>query len=236
MRILVTRPEPSATATAARLKGLGHEAVLLPVMDAMHQPQAALDALARAHSAIAVTSAEAIRALTPRKAELAPHLQTPIYCVGPATASATRRIGFETIVTGTGTGAVLAQMILAASEDLPAGLVYLAGWPRSPAFEAGLKAAGIACHTAETYRMSAVAHAPEAVEALLLPQPPAAILLYSHETARHFFTLVSPVAANALSGARLLCLSDHVADAIPPGFGLVSVAAEPSEDALLALL
>jgi uroporphyrinogen-III synthase len=236
MRILVTRPQPSAAATAARLQAMGHEVTVLPVMEASHQPQAALAALARPHSAIAVTSAEAIRALMPYRVELAPHLQTPVYCVGPATAEATRKIGFQSIVTGTGTGEALAKIITAASANLEDGLVYFAGWPRSPAFEAGLKAAGIACDTAETYRMAAIAHPPETVETLLSPHFPDAVLLYSHETARHFFALLSPVMADALSGARLICLSDHVADAVPAGFGPVSVATEPSEDALLALL
>lgn len=236
MRVLVTRPQPSAAATAARLKTLGHDAVVLPVMQAVHKAQSAFDALAAPYSAIAITSAEAIRALTPRKAELASHLQAPVYCVGPATAEATRRIGFQTIVTGTGTGAVLAQIIEAAATDLSGGLVYLAGWPRSPAFEAGLKAAGIACRTAETYRMSAIAYAPGTVEMLLQSPVPDVVLLYSHETARHFFALLSPAMANALAGARLICLSAHVANAIPPGFGPVAVAVEPSEDALLALL
>lgn len=236
MRILVTRPQPSAAATAARLKAMGHQTVVLPVMEATHQPHAALDALAHRHSAIAVTSAEVFRALAPYKAQLAPHLQTTVYCVGPATAQAARQMGFQSVVTGSGTGVSLARIAANASTGLTDGLVYLAGWPRSPSFEAGLQAAGIACHTAETYRMSAIAHAPEAVEQLLQPPIPDLVLLYSHETARHFFALLSPQTAHRMSGMRLLCLSQHVANAIPHGFGPVSIAAEPSEEALLALL
>ncbi|WP_426240384.1 uroporphyrinogen-III synthase [Pararhizobium sp. DWP1-1-3] len=236
LRILVTRPQPSAAVTAARLEAMGHQIVLLPVMEAIHQPQAALDALAHPHSAIAVTSAEVFRALAPYKAQLAPHLQTTVYCVGPATAQAARHMGFQSVVAGSGTGVSLAQIAAAASSDLTGGLVYLAGWPRSPAFEAGLQAAGIACRTAETYRMSTIAHAPEAVEQLLHPPGPDVALLYSHETARHFFALLPPQIARSISGMRLLCLSQHVANAIPPGFGPVAIAAEPSEEALLALL
>lgn len=236
LRVLVTRPQPSAAATAARLEAMGHVAVLLPVMEAVHQPQAALEALAHPHSAIAVTSAEAFRALASEKAELAPYLQTPVYCVGPATAQAARQMGFRTVISGSGTGVSLARIVTAASANLAGGLVYLAGSPRSPAFEAGLRAAGIACRTAETYRMSAIAYAPETVERLLRPPIPDVALFYSHETARHFFALLSPKAAGALSGIRLICLSEHVANAIPSGFGPVAIATEPSEEALLALL
>ncbi len=236
LRILVTRPQLSAAATAARLAAMGHEVVLLPVMEAVHQPLAALEALTHPHSAIAITSAEAFRALAPYREQLAPHFQTTAYCVGPATAQAARYMGFQSVITGSGTGVSLAKIAADASADLADGLVYLAGWPRSPAFEAGLQAAGIACRTAETYRMSAIPHSPEAVEQLLHPPIPDLVLLYSHETARHFFALLSPQTAHRMSDMRLLCLSQHVANAIPPGFGPVAIAAEPSEEALLALL
>jgi uroporphyrinogen-III synthase len=215
---------------------MGHQTVLLPVMEAIHQPQAALDALTHPHSAIAVTSAEVFRALAPYKAQLTPHLQTPVYCVGPATAQAAQHMGFQSVISGSGTGVSLAKIAAAASTSLANGLVYLAGWPRSPAFEAGLQAAGIACRTAETYRMSAITYAPETIEKLLQPPIPDVALLYSYESARHFFTLLSPETAQRISDMRLLCLSEHVADAIPPGFGPVSIAAEPSEETLLAQL
>ncbi|WP_426128054.1 uroporphyrinogen-III synthase [Pararhizobium sp. PWRC1-1] len=236
LRILVTRPQPSAAATAARLEAMGHQAVLLPVMEAVHQPQAALDALAHPHSAIAVTSAEVFRALAHYRDRLAPHFQTTVYCVGPATAQAAQHMGFQSVIAGSGTGLSLARIAAAASASLTDGLVYLAGWPRSPAFEAGLQAAGIACRTAETYRMSAIAHPPEIIEQRLRSPIPDVALLYSHETARHFFTLLSPRTAQMLSGTRLLCLSEHVANAIPPGFGPIAIASEPSEEALLAQL
>jgi len=236
LRILVTRPQPAAAVTTARLEAMGHTAILLPVMEATHQPQAALEALSHPHSAIAITSAEACRALAPYRHRIAPHGETPVYCVGKATALAARRLGFRQVITGDGTGVSLAGIAAGASASLPAGLVYLAGWPRSPAFEAGLQAAGIACRTAETYRMSAIAHPPEMIDKVLRPPVPDLALLYSHETARHFFALLSPQRAATLSGMRLICLSQHVADAVPPGFGPVAVALQPSEDALLALL
>ncbi len=215
---------------------MGHEAVLLPVMEAIHQPLAALEALAHTHSAIAVTSAEVFRALAPYRDRLTPHFQTTVYCVGPATAQAARKMGFQSVISGTGTGVSLARIVATASADLGDGLVYLAGWPRSPAFEAGLQAAGIACRTAETYRMSAIAHTHQTIERLLHPPVPDIAILYSYETARHFFALLSEETAKRISRMRLICLSEHVADAVPPGFGPIAVAAEPSEEALLALL
>ncbi|WP_349436191.1 uroporphyrinogen-III synthase [Pararhizobium sp. A13] len=236
MRVLVTRPQPSAAATAARLEALGHEAIVLPMMEAGYQPQAALDVLPLPHSAIAVTSAEAFRALSAISDRLAPHLQTPVFCVGAATADAARQLGFQSIIAGPGTGAGLAQLIADTARSLEDGLVYLAGLPRSPGFETALREAGIRCHVADVYRMSPIAHAPETVENLLASRKPEAVLFYSHETARHFFALNALAPKTAFHDMRLLCLSEHVADAVPRGIGHIAIAAEPNEKSLFALL
>ncbi|MBP1858484.1 uroporphyrinogen-III synthase [Rhizobium herbae] len=236
LRILVTRPQPSAAATAARLEALGHEAIVLPMMEAVHQPQAAIEALASPHSDIAVTSAEAIRALAMIGDRLTPHLQTRVFCVGRATADAARQVGFQSVITGPGTGSGLAHLIAETSTGLGQGLAYLAGLPRTPAFEAALRDAGIACRVADVYRMSPIAHAPEAIEDLFESRRPDTVLFYSHETARHFFDLVAPKKIAEFQNIRLLCLSDHVAAAVPYGIGKVSVAAAPNEASLFALL
>ena len=236
MRVLVTRPQPSAAATAARLEALGHEAIVLPMMEAVHQPQAALDALSVPHAAIAITSAEAVRALSAIKDQVAPYLETPVYCVGTATADAARALGFRSVTTGPGTGLGLAQRIADSAKSLGDVLVYLAGLPRSPGFETALQQEGIGCRVAEVYRMSPIAHAPETVENLLSSRKPQAVLFYSHATARHFFALDAMATNTAFRDMRLLCLSDHVADAVPRGIGQIAIAAEPNETSLFALL
>jgi uroporphyrinogen-III synthase len=236
MRVLVTRPQPSAAATAARLEAMGHEAIVLPMMEAIHQPHAAQDGLALPHGAIAVTSAEAIRALAAIRNQLAPHLKTPVFCVGAATAQAAKLLGFRSLVTGPGTGVALAALVADRSKSLAHGLVYLAGSPRSPAFEAALQDAGVAYRVAEVYRMSPISYSAPNMDALLAPHAPDVALFYSHETARHFFASIPPETSDALRGVRLLCLSEHVAAAIPAGFERIAVAAEPSEANLFALL
>lgn len=237
MRILVTRPQPAAAATAARLEALGHEAILLPLMEAIHDPKAALDALARPHTALAVTSAEAIRALLAGSgSDLTPHLATPIYCVGAATADIARQSGFQSVIAGEGTGAGLADVIIRNSATgAESKLLYLAGHPRSPHFEAALEQAGIPCRVAKVYRMQPVEHGPDDIHARLALKP-GAILFYSQETARQFFRLVAPERLTGFGDIRLLCMSSQVADAVPGGSVNISVAATPSEDGLLALL
>ncbi|WP_438751494.1 uroporphyrinogen-III synthase [Pararhizobium sp. O133] len=237
MRVLVTRPQPAAAATAARLEALGHEAILLPLMQAIHDPKAAMDALAQPHTALAVTSAEAIRALAAGLgSDLTPHLTTPIYCVGAATADIARRSGFQSVIAGTGTGASLADLIIRASATRDgAGLLYLAGQPRSPHFENALAQVGIACRVAEVYRMQPIEYRPDDIKARLALKP-LAVLFYSQETVRRFFRLVPASMLNDLRNIRLLCMSSQVADAMPNGLGQTAIAATPSEDSLLALL
>ncbi len=233
MRILVTRPQPAAAATAARLEALGHEAILLPLMQAIHHPNAALDALAQPHTALAVTSAEAIRALG--GIDLTPHLSTSIYCVGTATADMARTSGFRSVVTGAGTGTSLADLIIRdGAKGTEGGLFYLAGHPRSPYFEAALEQAGIPCRVVEVYRMQPIEHAPDDLRARLALKPDA-ILFYSQETVRHFFRLATSAMLADLD-MRILCMSRQVADAVPDGVGRIAVAATPGEDSLLALL
>lgn len=238
MRVLVTRPQPSAAATAARLEALGHEAIILPMMEAIHSPEAAMDIFAFPHDAIAVTSAEAIRALMTIRDQLTPHLQTPVFCVGAATAEAARQLGFQSVISGPGTGIGLAQLI---AETCPSprngvNLAYLAGLPRSAGFETALQELGIACRATEAYRMSPIAHASGVIESLFEARGPEAVLFYSYETARHFFDLVAPEKITEFQNVRLFCLSDHVATAVPQGFATIAVAAEPNEASLFALL
>lgn len=236
MRVLVTRPQPQAGVTAARLEALGHDPIILPMQGAVHDHAAAKDALASRYGAIAVTSAEAIRALSATVGPADADLRTTVFCVGTATAEAAENAGFKHVVVGPGTGAALADLIAASSAGLGNGLLYLAGSPRSPALEQGLQKAGVACRVAEVYRMVPVKYPPDVIGDLLQSKPPHAALFYSHEAAKLFVASLPPHAAEAGKGMRLLCLSQQVAEAIPAGLGPVSFAAAPREEALLALL
>src|SRR3546814_18054147 len=68
----------------------------------------------------------------------------------------------------------------------------------------------------------------------LFRSKPDAVLFYSHETARHFFALNALATKTAFHDMRLLCLSEHVAEAVPRGIGHIAIAAEPNEASLFA--
>jgi uroporphyrinogen-III synthase len=231
MRVIVTRPAESARRTATRLAALGHDALLLPLTRAEHRTEVAQNALARPHQAIVFTSAEAIRAL--KGINLAPHLETPVFTVGEASAEAARIAGFRHVTAGGGTGADLAGLI--GSADLKT-LLYLAGTPRSPGFEDGLQRQGIGCDVAECYAM--VPRQWSRQEVALLSPMPDGLLLYSREAAQLFFAHQAVrERRQAFYGLRVFCLSAAIAAAIPDDFAVQTVVSPaPSEADLLALL
>lgn len=229
MRVLVTRPEPAATRTAARLSALGHIPVVLPLSRAVLDRDAVRAALAAPHAAIAVTSPQAAGLL----AETAPqHPAPPVFAVGRATADAVSAAGFHRVATAGGDGHALAALILAEKPDFSAGpLLYLAGTPRAPGFEDRLKQAGVPLSTVECYRMEPLVPAAQDIEQALFSPPPDAVLLYSRESALRFFALVP----ERFAGTRMLCMSRTIAGAVPDRFA-AEVAAAPDEASLLALL
>lgn len=232
VRVLVTRPEPGATATARRLVAAGHEPVLLPLSEVRALPAALPppDAV----DVVAATSANALRHLPAVPAAL---LARPCYAVGGRTAQAARGAGFGDVRAAAGDGAALAAMI-AAAEPAGATVLYLCGRVRRQEFERALAQAGLVVHVAEVYD-TAFIEAGQAVTALAgYPAPIDAVLLYSPETARAMAAILATTGPDRrLAGAVFLCLSAQVAAALGTvGRARTYVAVEPTEDALLALL
>lgn len=230
MKILVTRPEPEASATKARLADLGFEAVIAPVIEvsATHQlaPRGAY------HAAL-VTSANAVRLMEPRlRREL---LNTPIYCVGEKTAEAARSQNFHDIRIAEGDGKSLAGLV---RKNFPHGghLLYLAGTPRKTLLEDELKAAGLDILAVDLYRADPIADWPNASKRAV--QQVEVSLHYSRASAEAFLALIArDPYLEKLRQIRHLCLSTDVA--IPlRGEGLqnVEIAQKPSESALFELI
>lgn len=232
MRLLVTRPQPAAGRTAQKLEALGHEAVVLPLFKAQHSVDAVRAALDQRHNALAVTSAEAIRALAALGPALEPHRATPLFAVGEATARAAASLGFTDIRIGPGTGEALAVQIPPETGTL----VYLAGAPRASGFERMLSERKVRHVTVETYGMQPISYGPQILPDLLRGGPFDAVLLYSRRTALRFATLLAEAGLKgAAFSARYLCLSAAVRDALPDG-AIADVAAAPDEENLLELL
>lgn len=240
MRIVVTRPQRSGERTAAKLEALGHRPVLLPLFHPIHHGERAISALSAPLAAIAVTSAEALRALDTFEEQLAPHLSKPLFAVGGATAQAAKNTGFGQILTASGDALGLTALVTEHRALLSEGqpLIYLAGRPRGSVFEEGLAAAGIPFRTVDCYEMLPSDISENTLATTLLDTTADMVLLYSSEAARAFFRHVSADKyATALAATKFICISLNVLSLVPEIFRANAKAAEePSEAAMFELL
>ncbi len=230
MKLLLTRPERDAGATAARLVVLGYEVVVAPVtaIVATGDPVPAGD-----FAAVLATSANAFRTLD---AEDRIRLQdTPLHCVGEKTAKVARDSGFQSVITGGGSGEKLVDDIKAA---YPAGLslLYLTGNPRKPVVEKGLRAAGFAVASVELYRAQPVTEWPGPWRSELADVDVA--LHFSRASVEVLLDLAGKAGVlSDLRRMRHLCLSDDVAVPLKAsGMPLIGIADRATEDHLIALI
>lgn len=237
MRVLVTRPEASGHQTAKRLRERGFEPVLLPLTRPVHDIEATGNALRHPHWALAISSAEAARSLEPALRQRPDLLSTLVFAVGPASADAASKAGFTRIETAAGEGVSLADLIAQHWRDNAprAPLLYMAGHPRSPRFEARLRQHQIEVTVCECYRMLPVVYSATDLERRLGEELPDVVLFYSTESVRRFVALETGHLLRPTT--RFLCLSDNILASLPQAWKAGALAASsPTEAALLDLI
>ena len=237
-RVLVTRPEPAAAATARRLAALGFEPILLPLTQTRPLPVAVGELLESRiggeAEAVAVTSANGVRHASPELVAALAHL--PCYAVGQKTARAAMAAGFAAIHEGPGDAEGLAAVM--ATEFSGRTIVYLCGRVRLAGFEQALAVAGVGVFPVETYDTLAVEYGDDAVAARFGGRRVDAVLLYSAKAAGIAHELANrPALAHLFRDATFLCLSRRVASAFPSvDEERIRISLEPNEEALLGLL
>ncbi|HZY67116.1 MAG TPA: uroporphyrinogen-III synthase [Devosia sp.] len=223
VRLLVTRPEPDASETAARLGALGIETEIEPLLVAqtLTTTLPAPDGFA----ALAVTSANALRALRER-GDIA-RLQTlPVYAVGDGTAAFAGELGFPQVVSAAGNVRDLVALLAQAGVDGP--VLYPTARQYAGDLAKALAPHGVMVITAAVYEMNPA----PALRADLSRLDGA--LFYSPRTARTFAALAPPDGDRTRLG--MLCLSEAVAaPLLAAHFVRVGLADHPSEEAMMAL-
>jgi uroporphyrinogen-III synthase len=218
MRIWITRAEPGASRTAEKLRALGHEPVVAPLLEVHALPGAIdLDGVA----ALAFTSANGVRAFAERSHERS----LPVFAVGDATAAAARKAGFAGVASAEGALDALADLIAAHAASLKG--TVLAPGPREPAGDLprALAAQGVTARALALYETLPV-FPPKGmgpVDAVLIHSPKAGerlAVVLGGETGPAAYC-ISPAAAAPLAGHP---------------FARIEWAARPDEDSLLALL
>lgn len=221
MRVLVTRPEPGASATAARLAAMGHEAILAPSLSIRPLPVHMPDGPA----ALIITSGQAVPALPQ-------HLcAVPVFCVGDATAGLLRAAGFARVESAGGDAEDLLRLVV--SRRLAGMHVMAVGERHGISLARRLRAAGVSVVRRKVYAARPIRAMPPAASVAMAAGEVAAVLFYSAESARAFTRMAPPgtaaITAYALSPAVATAL-----DGLP--WAAIRVALAPSEADLMALL
>lgn len=232
MRVLVTRPEEDARETATRLKGLGHEPILAPLISIRFIDGPSID-LTQVR-ALVVTSSNGVRALA-RRIE---RRDIAFFAVGQQTAETARREGFERVQSADGDAMMLADLIARAIPADAGGLIHATGKEASGELVAELTRRGFDVRREVLYETPAVALVPANAAIALRDHTLDAVLLFSQRTARIFCERVIE-AGLAAQCARLIaaCISPSAANGLLPlKFHEIRIATAPNQDALLACL
>ncbi|MXN64882.1 hypothetical protein GR183_08175 [Stappia sp. GBMRC 2046] len=228
MRLLVTRPEPQASKSAARLRALGHDVVVAPLLNIKAIENA--DIPRAGLGGVAVTSARAIDAMS-RREEWNELKNLPFFAVGEKSARAAKGAGAANVTAGAGTVGDLAALI--ARSGVGGTVLYLAGRERSGDLSGDLANLGIDCETVEVYQADAASRLPEDIAADLQAGDIDAVLIYSRRTAEVFAQVTK--ALKLPRDFSVLSISKHAGEPLEGRFEIIS-AREPNEEAVFALL
>lgn len=233
-RVLVTRPQPGADATAARLGEMGFSPVLLPLTRiAPVAPELADDPAV--FDAVAVTSVNALRHAPPGL--LAALREKPVFAVGEASAAAARAAGFGRVHAAAGTARDLAALI---GRCCPPGtrLLHLAGVERTAGFSEALEAAGFRITIAEVYDATEISYPTDFLKAIAEDGPIWGALVLSTRAGTLLARLATrPELKEALENTRVFCISHNAAAPLAGlAAGRILVSDEPSEGGVLLLL
>ncbi len=120
LKIWITRAQPGAEATAERVRRLGHEPLVAPLLEVRRLAEVEVDLTGV--KALAFTSANGVRAF----AELSGERGFQVFAVGAATAQAARSAGFRRVLSTDGDVSALAEGIAARRSEI-GGLVLHPG-------------------------------------------------------------------------------------------------------------
>ncbi len=228
--MLITRPEPGASETAARIASLGLSAVKAPLL-VLRALEARLPEPERL-AAVLVTSAAALPCLPRTHAGLA------LLAVGEATAAAARRAGWSDIRSADGDATALAALAAASLRRQDGPLLLACGTGQGATLAAALRRHGFSVLRRTVY---------EARPVKVLPGPAMQALAEGRLRAALFFSAATAAAFAALlqRAGQHAALGDIEAVAIGPPAGQVlarlpwrrvHVASRPTQEAMLAVL
>jgi len=224
-RIWITRAQPGADATAERVRALGHEAIIAPLLAvrALDDVQVDLNGVA----ALAFTSANGVRAFS----DICGERSLRVFAVGAATAQAARAAGFKLVLSADGDVDALAEGIALRRTELRGAVLHPGAVEPAGDLAGALEKHGVAARRLILYETAPVKPADEVARTLVQAD---VALLHSPRAAQ---VLASVLKAHPAPKLRVLGLSKAVVKPL----ARVALAAKafppmPLEGALLNLI
>lgn len=228
--VLITRPEPGASETAARVAALGYLPVVAPLLE-ISTLQTTLPPSAHVQ-AILATSGNAIAALP------ASHRHLPLFAVGEATAERARAAGFVHVSSADGDSGALASLVAQSCERSAGSLLFACGRDQGQALAGDLRARGFAVVRRVVYAAASPGVLPDTAREAFASGNLTAALFFSAETARHCVRLLRAARLHeAVRSVDALAIGRPAAMALQAlPWRQTRVATQPNQDAMLALL
>ena len=215
-QFLITRPSGLAQRTARRLQAYGWGSLIAPMVSivpteasspAMPPP---VHAPAPPYQAVLITSQHGLQQWAMRE----PDRGTPMLCVGGASATMAKALGFVRVEAAGGDADSLASLVIARLSPQAGALVHPTGQGFRTQDWSRLRAHGFVVDQPKLYRQQPITELPAEVIAALRGGTLTAVLFYAPRSATIYAQLVTQA---GLTGAHhrlsALCLSDAVARA-----------------------
>jgi uroporphyrinogen-III synthase len=227
-RVLITRPEPGATETAARLITLGLSPIVAPVLSIIAREVRAPYRVA----ATVLTSQNAVAACPSFLHD------SPVFAVGTATAKRATASGFKHVFNAHGDADTLASLVADTLSPANGSLFLPTGQGQGVDLAASLRQRGYHVVRRVAYQAVGVPMLPEPATTCLRQNQLAAAMFFSGETARHFAHLLRAAElADTVRDVEAVSISERAAMALRSlPWRRISVAAKPNQDAMLVLL
>lgn len=237
MRLLVTRPEPEATALKAQLIGMGHEVLVEPLLQVKILPIDPQEIDLEEAQALVATSRNGLRAAA-QSGLFTAMVRLPIYVVGPGTASTAQALGFTDVRPGPRDARGLIGFIADHGHVNGGSLIYLAGERKAVDLGGELRRLGFHVQEPVVYSATSAARLSSSVVARFERSEIDGVLLLSPQTAATYARLiVQHRLDDRIGGVVHYCLSRAVADRLARlGEPKVLAASQPDLKSLLTLV
>lgn len=229
MRILITRPQEDAARFADLLRARGHEPLCSSLLSVrfFDGPELTFENI----SAILATSANGMRAFA-RRTE---RRDLKILAVGPQTADAAHKAGFEDVECADGDASTLAEAVLGWVKPEEGVLLHAASADNEGQLKTLLAEEGYTVDVMVLYEVIAVHKLPTAAREALAARALDAAVVFSPRSAMALRDCIQHAGLEeACKSIAAVCISKATAEVLQPlSFRKIAIAERPNQDAML---